>query len=124
VRAYIDGRSELVLSKTGAHWRHVSGAAPGLWQGKNEPTTLNGTPWTPKWPSTGENRDCNCASDAAPAVPALAPKAQTVSLEKREGRGNVTVEQPTMANDFTAKVVFDDGARAPAWYEVVVKYER
>jgi hypothetical protein len=123
VRAYVDGRSELLLSRAGMRWHHVSGAAPGRWRGANEPTFVNGNAWTPAWPAEGENRDCGCASDVAPNVAPLGFKPQTVTMKPITGRGTVTVEQPTQQNQFEARIVFDDPAREPGWYEVAIRYE-
>lgn len=122
VRAFIDGRSDLVLSGSTVHWHHQSAAAPGLWSGNNEPTSLNNAPWTPVWPSAGENRDCNCDSQASPAVPPLPARSQVVGMQVVQSRGTVNIVQPTGMNNYTLTVTFDDGPSGASWYEVVLSY--
>jgi hypothetical protein len=123
IRAFVDGHSELVLSGTTAHWHQVKDAVPGRWEGHNEPTFLNGAPWTPSWPSDGENRNCNCDSGPSPRLPEPAAIAQTVTVKRLGDRGNVTItQQPSAANGFALKVDFDDSSSGAAWHEVLVSY--
>lgn len=82
VRALIDGRSQLIVQGNTVHWHHLDDAAPGCWEGANEPTYLNGIAWYPIWPDIPdpENRDCDCDSSTYVGVPTLARQDQTVSL--------------------------------------------
>src|SRR5690242_6268178 len=50
VRAFIDGRSTLVLRGNTVHWFHADFAAPGRHNGVNFATFLNDTAWFPTWP--------------------------------------------------------------------------
>lgn len=123
VRAYIDGRSDLILQGTAAHWHHLSAAAPGLWSGSNEATTLNDLAWVPVWPNTGENRDCNCDSQPSPAVPPMPAHDQTVALQVAQARGSVTiVTQPSAANGGALTVEIDDGPSGADWYDFTLTY--
>lgn len=69
VKAFIDGTSVLHVTAdpashdTEVHWRHVAWAAPGRWNGHNDPTSFNDVPWQPVWPNSGENFFCNCDSN-------------------------------------------------------------
>jgi hypothetical protein len=120
VRAFIDGRSQLVLQGDTAYWRHFEKAAPGrLWQS----TVLNGTHWSPTWPDepTSENRNCGgCESSRFEGVPLLALQAQTVGLDIVQARERVDIiQQPDQSNGFTLIVEFDDIAPPGAdWYEI------
>jgi hypothetical protein len=77
VRAFIDGRSQLVVRGDRVYWHHLDFAAPGRWQDPDtqraydEPTYLNGVAWYPVWPdqSDRENRDCGCDSSATGGIP-------------------------------------------------------
>ena len=45
IRAFIDGRSNLVLSGDSMTWHHLEFAAPGRWNSNDFPTTVNGVDW-------------------------------------------------------------------------------
>jgi len=132
VRAFIDGRSQLVIRGDRLYWHHLDFAAPGRWQDPDtqraydEPTYLNGAPWYPVWPDQPdrENRDCGCSSSSINGIPALARQDQTVALSLEQARGLVTiVQQPEAGNDYTLIVEFDDGGPGGAdWYEVTLQY--
>ena len=65
IRAYIDGRSQLILQGNTVHWHHIDFVAPGRW-GADEPTYLNGLGWHPIWPDVPnpENGGCGCDSSS------------------------------------------------------------
>jgi len=132
VRAFIDGRSRLVVQEDRAYWHHLDFAAPGRWldpdthQAHDEPTYLNGLDWYPVWPNEPdrENRDCGCDSSATSGIPPLASQDQTATLGIEQARGRVTiVQQPEAGNDYTLTVEFDDNDWGGAdWYEVTLLY--
>ena len=123
VRVLIDGDSQLVFAADKVKWHVIRAAAPGLWNGHNDATFLDTSPWMPAWPKSGDNRDCNCDSQLSPPVPALGKIPQTVTMKLVAGRGNVTIaEQPSAANNFALKVTFSDPPDGAAWYEVVLNY--
>jgi hypothetical protein len=133
VRAFIDGRSQLILQGNILRWQHLDFQAPGRWieGGGPKPTYLNGVAWYPTWPDkpNATNEDCKCSSSTYTGIPALA-KADTeqssdaVSLRVITARGNVTlVQQPTAANDYTLIVEMDDNVPGgAAWYEIQLNY--
>lgn len=133
VRAFVDGRSRLVVQGDRAYWHHLDFAAPGRWsdpdytQPHDEPTYLNGVAWYPIWPDRPdrENRDCDCDSSETSGLPPLAQISQTVTLDVEQGRSLVTiVRQPEAGNDYTLIVEFDDdGEDGADWYEVTIHYE-
>jgi hypothetical protein len=132
VRAFIDGRSQLVVRGERVYWHHLDFAAPGRWQDPDtqraydEPTYLNGVAWYPIWPDQPdrENRDCGCNSSSLNGIHALARQDQAAGLSVEQGRGLVTIiQQPETGNDYTLIVEFDDGGPGGAdWYEVTLQY--
>lgn len=97
-------------------------AAPGLRNGENYATTVNGVDWFPVWPTDDENRSCNCDSTSTTVTP-LANHAQTVVLSTIAGRGTLAIaSQPTAANGYTLTVNFDDPAAKADWYEATIMY--
>jgi phosphatidylserine/phosphatidylglycerophosphate/cardiolipin synthase-like enzyme len=127
VRAYVDGRSQLVVRGRQAHWVHHDFAAPGRWLLADLPTYLNDRPWTPTWPADfgPEVRDCHCPSSSTEGIPALPEKAQIVRLRPLEVRDRAEiVQQPSAANDYTLVLELDDNPSSGAdWYEVELSYE-
>lgn len=126
VRAYIDGRSDLILHRNTVHWHHFDFAAPGRHEGSNFPTYLNGTAWFPKWPDvpTAENRDCNCNSSTFVGTPQVPTRPQTAVLTIVKARGSVSiVQQPGANNNYTLVLEFNDNPEpGPDWYEVTLTY--
>ena len=132
VRAFIDGRSQLVVRGDRAYWHHLDFAAPGRWQDPDtqraydEPTYLNAVAWYPLWPDQPdrENRDCGCNSSSTNGIPAPARQDQMAALSIEQARGLVTIiQQPEAGNDYTLIVEFDDGGPGGAdWYEVTLHY--
>jgi len=126
VRAFIDGRSHLIVQRDTVHWHHLDYAAPGRLEGANEPTYLNDTAWFPTWPDVPdpENRGCDCDSSCFVGVPTLAVQAQTVALGIVQARGSVAIiQQPDHSNGFTLIVEFNDnGPLGADWYGINLAY--
>lgn len=122
VRAYIDGRSLLIVRKNLVQWHHLDWAAPGRHEFVNLPTIINGIEWYPQWPDVpdAENRWCNCYSSTYKGLePALPQRNMTIQLSVIEGRHSVSIAQyPTASNDYTVIIDFDnDPVGGASWYE-------
>jgi hypothetical protein len=128
VRAFVDGRSQLIIQRDKVHWRHLDFAAPGRHFDAevSQPTYLNQTVWMPVWPDLPdeENRDCYCDSSSYQGIPSLAQATHLVRLDVVQGRGSVFVrQQPGVANAYTLIIELDDNPLdGPAWYEVHLGY--
>jgi len=139
VRAYIDGRSHLIVRGEEIYWHHYDFAAPGRHSdapGGNVPTYLNEAPWYPTWPGDppdhdpadpidNEVRDCDCRTlDAYAIAPPLPLETAMVAVSPIHARGPVTViQQPNALNDYTLIVEFNDNAPSgAAWYNVTLAY--
>jgi hypothetical protein len=138
-RAFIDGRSSLIIQGNTAYWHHEDGAAPGRHRSApngNVPTTLNGIAWFPVWPGdppghdptdpvSNEVRECDCDSlNQYEGVPVLAAAPQTVEMVGIQAREAATiVQQPAAANSYTLIIEFNDNLTpGPTWYEVGLDY--
>ena len=133
--ADIDGRSQLVLHGNTVQWHHFDFAAPGRQEGTNFPTTINNIDWHPIWPDIpdAENRFCGCFSDVFSGVtPTLPTQPTDVSLQilrvvrddPQYPAGTVAIVQfPTLNNNFTTIVEFDDnGPPGSAIYDVRLRF--
>lgn len=110
IEARVDGRSEIRLQGNHLWWHHREYSAPG-WRGPGYDATLvNGVPWSPVWPSPGDNSFCNCDSSLLTSgFEALTGIGQVVVLEVIRGRDDVDIaQQPSAANGFTLVVDIDD----------------
>ena len=112
IEADIDGRSDLILQGTTATWLHYQYAAPGREGFTNFPTTLDAVAWQPTWPDVpnAENRDCACKSSTYSALAVGVPRAPAmVTITATQARRAPTaVQKPTVFNDYTLIVEFDD----------------
>jgi len=128
VRAWIDGRSHLILDDDTVQWQHFDFAAPGrLDCNIGEPiqaTYIDGLEWWPKWPDLPdcENRFCGgCFSDVlAGLLPGIPDLSQLAVINPISVRGTCSViEQPQPANNYRVVVEFDDNTWFGAdWYEI------
>lgn len=127
VRAWIDGRSRLVLDGAMAHWEHLDFAAPGRLDchlgAEIQPTFIDGDAWYPQWPDVPdcENRDCGCVSSLFTRLHQTIPEVEVFpEFEVMAGRGTcMLVEWPVAENGYRIVVEFDDNAWSGAdWYEV------
>lgn len=129
VRAFVDGRSQLIIQGSTIHWHHFDFEAPGRWRfgGGSKPTFLNQVAWVPTWPDTPDstNEFCDCDSSSYYCIPSLAGINQSVLLKVVEGRGSVRiVQQPDTKNNFTLIIELDDNSLDGAdWYEVHLNYK-
>jgi probable HAF family extracellular repeat protein len=129
VKAWIDGESQLVIQKNTVYWHNLSWSAPGYEaQAKPLPTYLTtaqmGTvAWHPTSWSNGTLGDTTSASFTKMKLP-LAAAGQTVKVTPISVRGNLTIaQQPTVANNYTLILDFDDTSLGGAdWYEVSLEF--
>jgi hypothetical protein len=122
VRAYIDGRSMLIIKGNTVQWHHVDWAAPGRLGFVDFPTIINGIDWDPVWPDVpdAENRWCNCNSTTYEGLdPALPKSDMEVELVIIQARHSLSIEQyPSDDNDYELIIDFDDNPPGGAdWYE-------
>lgn len=128
IRAYIDGRSELIIQGDVLYWHHLDFDAPGRWEHGEiaYPTTLNETAWQPLWPDIPDatNDFCNCNSSTAVGIPSLTRTDQQVELGIVQGRGRIAIlQQPQADNDYTLILELDDNDLEGAdWYELNLHY--
>ena len=112
IQALIDGRSQLVLHGNTAQWYQIDYAAPGRWEGRNDPTVINGKTWFPTWPDAqnDENYSCNCYSSVFRGITPPLPNSRFVAtISSIKTRDNVYfMQEPSAENDYTLIVEFND----------------
>ncbi len=116
-RAYIDGIDNIHIQGNRLWYEHLLWAKPGLQNGNNFLTTINGEDWQPTWQEDTSNK-----------FTADEPLIQTdegffYTVDVLEGRGIVGLIQiPNSGNDYeTIVYVYDNGGGA-GWYEFTVNW--
>lgn len=118
IQAHIDGRDQLILKGDTIQWHHFDFSAVGRHIGSNAPTIVGGIQaisheWLPIWPSPppDEIRFEAFSSVLQGVMPSIPSDGVPWQVEKVFGRGEVSIiEQPTLANDFTLIVEFNDNS--------------
>lgn len=116
VLSLIDGSDVLKVSRDRIWFEHESADPPGKWQGRDEPTFVDGREWTPAWQGK------KCAPFEGLDLPFPLAEGKELFVETTRGRGAVYVqEQPCEANNHTASIYFDDRRPSGAdWYEILL----
>jgi len=126
IRALIDGKSQIKIQDNQLWWHHMENAAPGVFDGANEPTTVNGFDWVPVWPFNDEGRGCDCESDKLDLADAgiqLSNDFELLELRAVSARDSATLLQsPSADNGFLSIIELDDPSGGPDWYEVVLVF--
>lgn len=126
VRAFIDGRSQLVLDDETAMWEHFDFAAPGRLEcnlgAEIQPTMIDGDAWYPNWADRPdcENRDCGCSSSVFYGLHQPIPNDELFPhLNVMQARGSCAiVELPVAENGYRVVIEFNDNDFNGAdWYE-------
>ncbi|HEV3125125.1 MAG TPA: hypothetical protein VG266_11170 [Candidatus Dormibacteraeota bacterium] len=115
IRAFIDGRSDLILQGESAQWHQFDFSVPGKNGGNNFPTIIHGDKWFPTWPPLGGNNDCSgCYSDVFHDAD-LPGKFSAVTLKAISCRESCTLT----TNGSQLTVHYDDNTfGGAAWYVV------
>ena len=124
IRAYIGGRSELIMQANRLQWHHLKGPAPGLerqfWnpgRDANSPTIIDSNhgpniTWVPEgWPiNLGNGTHPESYSSVFNGLTPVFPNdGRCWRLEKQFGDGNVKiVQQPNASNGYALIIRFDD----------------
>lgn len=124
IRAFIDGKDQIIIKDSTVQWQHYKYAAPGRLSHQNLPTYLNGMEWHPVWADIpdDENRQ-ECFSSVFTELSIVLPHIEhNYSINKLNARGNVfIVQQPKETNNFTLVIEFNDSVPVGAeWYEVSI----
>jgi hypothetical protein len=144
IKVLIDGADTIKIHGHEIWYEHESWDLPGRWQGRDEPTFVNGKPWHPHW--KGDQRaplqtpfedflvllgiprrppDCKSAPFEG-LNPEFKPQSPAeTKLTKFTARGAVTISQmPSPENDETLAIHFDDSQIMGAdWYEVEISWK-
>lgn len=113
IRALIDGADTVKVQGHKIWYEHESFDLPGRWQGRDEPTFINGKQWHPVW----DGEKCTPFEGLTPAFKPQSPA--DTSLTIITARGDVKISQmPAPDNNETLAIHFDDEQiLGAAWYK-------
>jgi len=124
VEAYIDGNTELHVSKQGLFWKVVGGESkPGRNDDKNFPCYVDSRKWQPEWKnkSTDRGPDTSEVYPLSTAFPNLTAEKVSVS-EERFGRNepkHTGITYASQGGDFV--VTIPDPEAGAYWYKIKIK---
>jgi hypothetical protein len=124
IRAFIDGRDQIIIKGSTIQWLHYTYAAPGRLSLQKLPTYLNDVAWYPDWPDipNAENRQKCYSSVYSDLIPALPSSAEFYYLTKISGTGGMFIaQQPRDTNKYTLIIEFDDYLPGAQWYETTIE---
>jgi probable HAF family extracellular repeat protein len=131
VKAWIDGKSQLIIQGNTVQWHNSSFYAPGYETPYGDPpaptylTTKNlkTVAWTPGTWSGGTYGDTTSDKFTGLSAP-LAAVEHVVTLTAKYARGSATItQQPSAVNKYALIVDFDDTAfDSASWYEISLEY--
>jgi hypothetical protein len=115
IRAFIDGRSDLILQDDNAQWHHFDFSVPGKNGGNNFATIFDGDKWFPTWPPLDGNNGCSgCFSNVFHDA-GLPDEFSAVTLKVISCRESCTLT----SNGSQLTIHYDDNAiGGAAWYVV------
>lgn len=133
VKAFIDGRDQLIISGNTLQWHHIQNAAVGRWGGHNDPTiistaldgavVMNEVQWIPDWPQSPPNEIryeaySSVFTNLIPNVPLEGEVITGVNLTPVTCRSSMSLigyDQKSII------IAFDDElVGGPAWYEAQI----
>lgn len=122
VEAQIDGNTELHVTKEGIYWTVPGGEAkPGLHDGANEPTYVNGARWKPKWRAQGtRGPDTSEVYPVKTTSPKLMAETMLVSSERFGKNENRTPIATSVKEDHFV-VTIRDPEGGSRWYKIRIK---
>lgn len=119
VEALIDGNTELHITSEGLYWSQAGGQAkPGLHEGKNEPTYVNGSRWKPKWRTKGSAGPDVCE---VYAISTTAPNLtfETVQIsDERFGKNEPRTPVSGAVKDNHYIITIKDPENGSRWYKL------
>lgn len=124
IRAFIDGRDQIIIKGSTVQWQHYTYSAPGRLSFQKLPTYINDIAWFPDWPDipNAENRQKCFSSVYSDLTPALPSRSEFYYLTKISGAGGMFIaQQPTDTNKYTLIIEFDDYLPGVQWYETTIE---
>jgi hypothetical protein len=120
VEALVDGNSKLHVTPKGIYWTSHGEAKPGLHDGANAPTFVNGATWTPTWSKPGDRGHDKSSVYPLNFDPALKFRVELVACGKQPGGSQIEKRDPIEAESAGGEVVvtIPDHQVGSRWYRL------
>lgn len=121
IKAFIDGRSKLVLTRGYAQWFHYTGMPPGLGDGRDEPTYLENFVWKPRWSNRKRTYGDEVQSAPLRLTWPYPGRDFVATLDAREAPGEARLLDE--GSDRIAILLQNTSGR-PAWFDLTLRFEK
>jgi hypothetical protein len=120
IEAWIDGPTELRVTKTGIYWISRS-EKPGKHDGLNQPTYVDNHPWQPEWKKPG-TRGADISNEYP--LPSEPGKLQFQLIAATQSRGGTNPQRrdpiKTKLVDGEYSIFIPEGQSGACWYKFVI----
>jgi hypothetical protein len=120
VEALIDGDSKLHVTPKGIYWTSHGVSKPGLHEGANAPTFVNGATWMPTWSKPGERGHDKSSAYPLNLNATLNYKVELVACGKQPGGSQIEKRDPIQAETAGGEIVITipDHQLGSRWYRL------
>jgi hypothetical protein len=119
VEAIIDGPAVFHLREDGFYWENGKNAKPGKWNGRDEPTYVNGTPWVPHWAKSREERGKDKCELFRTSLGTVDVEFKLIAVTKRRGETGIEprseIATKREGNEFV--ITIPDTEPEARWYK-------
>jgi hypothetical protein len=122
IEALVDGGTMLHVKPDSIFWEVEGASKPGMWDKHNEPTYINGKPWTPRWrPKTRNGPDTSFSTPVPFGTTDL--EYELLAVTDRRGDSGIQNRTPTEAKvegrEFIVRI--PDRDSGGKWYKFVIR---
>jgi len=120
VEAWIDGESELHITRSGIYWRENGAVKPGLQDGLNAPTYVNGKAWMPKWKNPKTNNGNDQSDLLRLPLGKLGFDLQVLAVTRERNADGIDPRDPVTIHSAAAEqiVSIPDTQSGARWYRI------
>ncbi len=123
VEAIVDGPGYFHVRPEGVYWESGHAAKPGKWNGRNEPTYVNGTAWMPRWGKSREDRGKDRTELYRVGLGSVDLEFELLAVTKKQGESGIEkrteVASKVEGNEFI--VTIPDPEPEARWYKFVIR---
>jgi len=119
VEARIDGNSELWVTPTGIYWKNLDRESkPGRYDGKSEPTYVNGKEWMPEWGKPDQEGGADLSQSYALPIGKADYRFELIAVGSQRGGQGIEERDPVEVRTQEASMVIRIPDHQPGgrWY--------
>jgi hypothetical protein len=120
IESYIDGPSDLRVTKDGIYWINGRNAKPGRHDKHHDPTYVNGQEWQPQWTEPGKDRGKDQCSPYEIKIPnATKLEFKLLAVTKTREQEGIEKRDPVIVSKDGEELVINirDSQGGARWYK-------